>query len=133
MTFIFRNRTIFWDNSKWNRGQKKWNGGSIKKETVFSWWSFSHQIIVNKWLLISIQIYKLNYFFTCNNNILFKIYFKNIINIIFFIKKKTLLLFKIIVMFKWPCYNNMLFKIYYKNIVNIIFFIKKRLIYFSKL
>ena len=31
MTFIFRNRTIFWDISKWNRGQKKWNGGSIKK------------------------------------------------------------------------------------------------------
>ena len=23
MTFIFRNRTIFWDISKWNRGQKK--------------------------------------------------------------------------------------------------------------
>ena len=29
MTFIFRNRTIFWDISKWNRGQKKWEGGSI--------------------------------------------------------------------------------------------------------
>ena len=29
MTFIFRNRTIFWDISKWNRGQKKWDGGSI--------------------------------------------------------------------------------------------------------
>ena len=28
MTFIFRNRTIFWDISKWNRGQKKWDGGS---------------------------------------------------------------------------------------------------------
>ena len=27
--FIFRNRTIFWDISKWNRGQKKWDGGSI--------------------------------------------------------------------------------------------------------
>ena len=23
MTFIFRNRTIFWDISKWNKGQKK--------------------------------------------------------------------------------------------------------------
>ena len=23
MTFIFRNRTIFWDVSKWNRRQKK--------------------------------------------------------------------------------------------------------------
>ena len=23
MTIIFRNRTIFWDISKWNRGQKK--------------------------------------------------------------------------------------------------------------
>ena len=29
MTFIFRNRTIFWDISKWNKGQKKWDGGSI--------------------------------------------------------------------------------------------------------
>ena len=29
MTFIFRNRTIFWDILKWNRGQKKWDGGSI--------------------------------------------------------------------------------------------------------
>ena len=28
MTFIFRNRTIFWDISKWNRGQKKRDGGS---------------------------------------------------------------------------------------------------------
>ena len=28
MTFIFRNRTVFWDISKWNRGQKKWDGGS---------------------------------------------------------------------------------------------------------
>ena len=30
MTFIFRNKTIFWDISKWNRGQKKWDGGSTK-------------------------------------------------------------------------------------------------------
>ena len=29
MTFIFRNRKIFWDISKWNRGQKKWDGESI--------------------------------------------------------------------------------------------------------
>ena len=29
MSFIFGNRTIFWDISKWNRGQKKWDGGSI--------------------------------------------------------------------------------------------------------
>ena len=29
MTFIFRNRTIFWDILKWNRGQTKWDGGSI--------------------------------------------------------------------------------------------------------
>ena len=28
MTFIFRNRTIFWDIPKWNRGQTNWNGGS---------------------------------------------------------------------------------------------------------
>ena len=29
MAFIFRNRIIFWDISKWNRRQKKWDGGSI--------------------------------------------------------------------------------------------------------
>jgi len=29
MTFIFRNKTIFWDILKWNRGQKKWDGESI--------------------------------------------------------------------------------------------------------
>ena len=28
MIFIFRNRTIFWDILKWNRGQIKWDGGS---------------------------------------------------------------------------------------------------------
>ena len=29
MTFIFRNRTIFWDIPKRNRGQTKWDKGSI--------------------------------------------------------------------------------------------------------
>ena len=29
MTFIFKNRTIFWDISKWNRGQKKWDQENI--------------------------------------------------------------------------------------------------------
>ena len=29
MAFIFRNRTIFWDSPKWNRGHTKWDGGSI--------------------------------------------------------------------------------------------------------
>ena len=29
MTFIFKNNTILWDISKWNRGQKKWDGESI--------------------------------------------------------------------------------------------------------
>ena len=29
MTFIFRNNTIFWDIPKWNRGQTKWDRGSI--------------------------------------------------------------------------------------------------------
>ena len=29
MTFIFRNNTIFWDIPKWNKGQTKWDGGSI--------------------------------------------------------------------------------------------------------
>ena len=28
MTLIFKNMTIFWDISKWNRGKKKWDGGS---------------------------------------------------------------------------------------------------------
>ena len=32
MSFIFRNRTIFWDIPKWNRGQTKWDGGSKKKK-----------------------------------------------------------------------------------------------------
>ena len=31
MTFIFRNRTIFWDILKWNRGQTKWDGGSNRE------------------------------------------------------------------------------------------------------
>ena len=35
MNFIFRNRTIFWDISKWNRGQKKWDGGSTTKVRPF--------------------------------------------------------------------------------------------------
>ena len=37
MTFIFRNMTIFWDILKWNRGQKKWDGGSniLPKDNVF--------------------------------------------------------------------------------------------------
>ena len=29
MTFIFRNMTIFWDISKWNKEQKKWDKESI--------------------------------------------------------------------------------------------------------
>ena len=28
MTSIFRNIIIFWDISKWNRGQTNWDGGS---------------------------------------------------------------------------------------------------------
>ena len=31
MTFFFRNRAIFWDILKWNRGQTKWDGGSNRK------------------------------------------------------------------------------------------------------
>ena len=26
MTFIFRNKTLFWNILKWNRGQKNWDG-----------------------------------------------------------------------------------------------------------
>ena len=29
ISFIFRNRTMFWDIPKWNRGQTKWDGESI--------------------------------------------------------------------------------------------------------
>ena len=29
MTFIFRNRIIFWDILKWNKGQTKWDRGSM--------------------------------------------------------------------------------------------------------
>ena len=36
MTFIFRNRTIFWDISKWNKGQKMWDGGSIFLYNAFT-------------------------------------------------------------------------------------------------
>ena len=36
MTFIFRNRTIFWDILKWNRGQKKWDGGSNPKYAYYT-------------------------------------------------------------------------------------------------
>ena len=43
MTFIFRNRTIFWDISKWNRWQKKWDGGSIWFNGK---WSISYQFFV---------------------------------------------------------------------------------------
>ena len=33
MTFIFKNRTIFWDILKWNRRQTKWDGGSKYNQT----------------------------------------------------------------------------------------------------
>ena len=42
MTFIFRNRTIFWDISKWNRGQKKWDRAS----TCFSLNIYTHTVFV---------------------------------------------------------------------------------------
>ena len=35
MTFIFRNKTIFWDISKWNRGQKKWDRGSTQEDSQY--------------------------------------------------------------------------------------------------
>ena len=41
MTFIFRNRTIFWDIPKWNRGQTKWDGGSIDFK-VSDIWDMDH-------------------------------------------------------------------------------------------
>ena len=28
ITFIFRNKTIFWNISRWNKGQKEWDRGS---------------------------------------------------------------------------------------------------------
>ena len=36
MTFIFRNRTIFWDILKWNRGQKKWDAWSNNFQNNFA-------------------------------------------------------------------------------------------------
>ena len=36
MTFIFRNRTIFWDISKWNRGQKKWDRENMSDKKILS-------------------------------------------------------------------------------------------------
>ena len=35
MTFIFKNMTIFWDILKQNRGQTKWDGGSIYFFSLF--------------------------------------------------------------------------------------------------
>ena len=53
MTFIFRNRTIFWDISKWNRGQTKWDGGSISHRgdffpriSIFSFLSFEVELLI---------------------------------------------------------------------------------------
>ena len=55
MTFIFRNRTIFWDISKQNRGQTKWDGGSSnfkEKKNLFS-----NVYLPLKELLLSPEIY----------------------------------------------------------------------------
>ena len=48
MTFIFRNKTIFWDISKWNRGQKKWDGGSNKLLDFFGpiWENILNYVLV---------------------------------------------------------------------------------------
>ena len=48
MTFIFKNRTIFWYISKWNREQKKWDRGSILYTINFA----KYCKIVNKLLLL---------------------------------------------------------------------------------
>ena len=42
MIFNFKNRKIFWDIPKWNRGQTKWDGGS------------------NSYSLIGVLIFKIN-------------------------------------------------------------------------
>ena len=34
MTSNFRNRTMFWDILKWNRGQTNQDGGSIKETKI---------------------------------------------------------------------------------------------------
>ena len=48
MIFIFRNRTIFWDISKWNRRQKKWDGGSRQiRQILIVFLFFFHKIFFN--------------------------------------------------------------------------------------
>ena len=48
MTFIFRNKIIFWDISKWNRGQKKWDEGSNKLLDFFGpiWENILNYVLV---------------------------------------------------------------------------------------
>ena len=46
MTFIFRNRTIFWDISKWNRGQKKWDGGSIYLRVYLQIYTIQYKVYI---------------------------------------------------------------------------------------
>ena len=47
MTLIFRNMTIFWDISKWNRGQTKWDGGSIILFKEKNKYILIHEFIIN--------------------------------------------------------------------------------------
>ena len=49
MTFFFRNRTIFWDILKWNRGQKKMGRREYYK---FDWRLLGFTIYVRKWNII---------------------------------------------------------------------------------
>ena len=72
MTFIFRNRTIFWDISKWNRGQKKWDGGSIIF-AIFGGWGGGPQKGCAFYLMMAIDPYLLDTFF-CKDIISITIY-----------------------------------------------------------
>ena len=64
MTFIFRNRTIFWDISKWNRGQKKWNEGSNNKNINPLSWPLG---VLNQFRETRIILWKVTHLYECDN------------------------------------------------------------------
>ena len=50
MTLIFRNRTIFWDIPKWNRGQTKWDRWSINLKVYCRVKGPNHILGLEPWL-----------------------------------------------------------------------------------
>ena len=89
MTFIFRNRTIFWDISKWNREQKKWDGGSsnylanpcYKIEEKMLFLELGIRYIIKSQFIESLiftncknYIYTFSHWVSSNNNTLIRFY-----------------------------------------------------------